>query len=128
LESCDVVVAVPLARQRLIWRRFNQSQVLANEVARLSKKPVALRALERTRPTRSQVGLSRNERKRNVTGAFRVAPDEQVAIAGKSVLLVDDVVTTGATVNAAAKALKRAGAARVDVLVLCLAGDVPHTP
>lgn len=122
ISNCDVIVAVPLARRRLLSRRFNQAQVLANEIGRLSSKPVAPLALSRIRSTRAQVGLSRSERQRNVSGAFVVPEAQHVLITGKSVLLVDDVITTGATVGAAALGLKKAGASRVDVLVLAMAG------
>lgn len=125
VAGADVIVPVPLAWRRLVWRRFNQSQILAKEVSRLSGKPLAPLALYRTRATRSQVGLSRAERKRNVAGAFSVTPGQAAKIAGRAVLVIDDVVTTGATAGAAARALKKAGASRVDVLALCLAVDVP---
>jgi ComF family protein len=125
ITASDVIVAVPLARGRLLSRRFNQSQLLAVELARRSGKTVLPLALVRTRATRSQVGLSRPERRRNVAGAFRVREGQAALIAGRAVLLVDDVVTTGATASAAARALKAAGAARVDVLALSIAGDVP---
>jgi ComF family protein len=125
IADCDVIVAIPLARRRMLTRRFNQSQILANEVSRLSGKTVAPLALVRTRATRSQVGLSRTERERNVSGAFAVRPGQASRIAGKAVLLIDDVITTGATANATARVLLRAGAARVDVLALAIAGDTP---
>ena len=128
IGRCDLIVAVPLARGRMLRRRFNQSQILANEIARLTGKPLAPLALERRRATRSQIGLSRLERQRNVAGAFAVRPGQASAIAGKSVLLIDDVITTGATANAAARALQKAGAARVDVLALAIAGDTPVSP
>ena len=125
IADCDVIVAIPLARRRMLIRRFNQSQILAHEVARLTGKPSAPLALVRTRATRSQVGLSRGERERNVSGAFAVRPGQTAQIAGKAILLIDDVITTGATASAAARVLKRAGAARVDVLALAIAGDTP---
>lgn len=128
IRDADVVAAVPLARGRLIWRRFNQSQMLANELGRIACKPVAPLALTRIRATRSQIGLSRSERRKNVAGAFRVTASGKSSIAGKKILLVDDVITTGATVNAAARALRQAGAVKVDVLALALAGDVPAIP
>lgn len=125
IADCDVIVAIPLARRRMLMRRFNQSQILANEVGRLSNKPVAPLALVRTRATRSQVGLSRSERERNVSGAFAVRPGQAARITGKRVLLIDDVITTGATASAAAKTLLRAGASHIDVLALAIAGDTP---
>jgi ComF family protein len=117
LVDADVVVPVPLHRRRLWQRRFNQSAVLASAVARKAEKPVANLVLTRIRPTRQQVGLSAGERDDNVRGAFRVAPERRATIAGRRVLLIDDVYTTGATVKAATRALVRAGASAVDVLV-----------
>lgn len=125
IDGCDSVVAVPLARRRMLMRRFNQSQILANEVGRLANKPVAPLALVRSRATRSQVGLSRGERERNVSGAFALRPGQAALISGKAVLLIDDVVTTGATASAVARVLLKAGATRVDVLALAIAGDTP---
>jgi len=114
--DADVVVPLPLHRLRLWRRRFNQAALIAHEVGRLAGVPVEVAALGRIRATRPQVGLSERERAENVRGAFRVAAGRRGAIEGKRVVLVDDVLTTGATVSAATRALKRAGAARVDVL------------
>ncbi len=120
IADAEVIVPIPLARWRLLTRRFNQAQLLAREVGRHTGLPVAPLALIRTRTTASQVGLSRAERTRNVAGAFTVTARAKPLISGKSVLLIDDVITTGATLSAAARALKKAGAARVDVLALGL--------
>jgi ComF family protein len=120
LGDADLLVPVPLARWRLISRRFNQAQILAAETGKRAQKPVNPFALVRTRSTKHQVGLTRLQRSHNVAGAFRVPPGELAAISGKAIVLVDDVITTGATASAAAKALKRAGARRVDVLALAL--------
>ncbi len=128
IAGCDVLVPVPLARWRLLSRRFNQSQILAAEIAKRTDKPVAPFSLLRVRTTKSQIGLSRHERRRNVAGAFAVAPGQLASVAGKAVLLIDDVVTTGATASSAARALKKAGASRVDVLALALAGDAAVIP
>ncbi len=128
IAGCDVLVPVPLARWRLLTRRFNQSQILASEVARQTGKPAAPFSLCRVRTTKSQVGLSRTERRRNVAGAFAVPQAQMVSVAGKAVLLIDDVITTGATASSAAKALRRAGATRVDVLALAIAGDASVIP
>jgi ComF family protein len=117
IAEADVVVPVPLHRWRLWGRRFNQSVLLAKTIAASGDKPLAPMALSRIRQTRQQVGLSAEERDRNVRGAFRVSPHERMAVAGRRVLLVDDVYTTGATVKAATRALARAGASAVDVLV-----------
>lgn len=123
IADADLIVPVPLARLRLLARRFNQAQLLAGEVGRLSGKPVNVSALKRVRSTSHQVGLTRRERERNVAGAFAVAGGCTGEIAGRSILLIDDVMTTGATAEAAARGLKTAGAARVDVLVLALVAD-----
>jgi ComF family protein len=114
--DADVVVPLPLHRWRLWTRKFNQAGVIALEVGRISGVPVDHTALERVRRTRPQVGLGERERAENVRGAFRVPAERRAAIAGRKVVLVDDVLTTGATVSAATRALRRAGAARVDVL------------
>lgn len=123
LGDADLIIPVPLARWRLISRRFNQAQLLAAEVGRLAGKPVNVTALRRNRSTAHQVGLTRRERERNVAGAFTVDAGGVSAIAGRNVLLIDDVMTTGATANAVARTLKAAGAARVDVLVLARVTD-----
>lgn len=123
LRDADVIVPVPLYRSRLWARRFNQSALLAQGLARQTGLPSDCFTLRRTRRTVSQVGLSAAQRKRNVAGAFKVAPDRRDAIQGKSVVIVDDVITTGATVEACARVLRRAGATRVDVLALARAID-----
>lgn len=117
IEDADIILPVPLHRRRLWWRRFNQSAMLAATVAGLARKPLSTTALKRTKPTPQQVGLGADERERNVRGAFRVRQEEKQQVAGRRVLLVDDVYTTGATVRAATRALMRAGATAVDVLV-----------
>ena len=117
LADAAVVVPVPLHRRRLWWRRFNQSALLAKTIAAASDKPLAAGALRRVRPTLQQAGLSADQRDRNVRGAFQVPAAEKMEVAGRRVLLVDDVSTTGATVKAATRALLRAGATAVDVLV-----------
>lgn len=124
IETANCILPVPLARFRLLTRRYNQAQIIATELAHLTGKPCLPMALKRTRSTARQIGLTRRERERNVSGAFAVAPGSIGQIAGKSVLLVDDVITTGATVSAATRALKKAGAARVDVLALAMVTGV----
>ena len=117
LKDCDLIVPVPLHRGRLWQRRYNQAAELARALGRRTSKPVAVQALERTRPTESQGAMaSARGRRRNVQGAFKVPNPGQVR--DRDVLLVDDVLTTGATVEACAHALKRAGAARVQILAL----------
>jgi ComF family protein len=116
LENSDVVVPVPLHPFRLWRRRYNQAAELARQLAWEWNLPYAT-ALARSRSTPSQGAMaSAKARRRNVMGAFKV-PDPPL-VAGKRVLLLDDVLTTGATAEACARALKRAGAARVNVLAL----------
>ena len=99
LADADVIVPVPLHRWRLWRRRFNQAMALA-----------------RVKHTRRQVGLTKTQRQENLQGAFRVPAEAKARLKGKRALLIDDVLTTGATANAAARALLRGGAASVDVL------------
>jgi len=119
LIEADVLVPVPLHRRRLWTRRFNQSALMAQRLAKLSGKAVDPLVLERIRPTPSQGEMpSAKARRRNVRGAFRIAPKRADAVRGRTILLIDDVFTTGATVSACARALKRAGARKVLVLTL----------
>jgi ComF family protein len=118
LADCDLIVPVPLTRWRLIRRQFNQSALLAREVARATGIRTSPHALAKIRTTPPQVGLTREQRRINVRGAFRVPPRHTSMVAGKRVLIVDDVITTGATVGACARALRAARAARVDVLAV----------
>lgn len=121
LEGADLLIPVPLHRWRLMQRKFNQSALLAKAVSRLSGVPVDLFALERVRATPPQVGLSGRERLENMRGAFQVAAMRKIAIAGRRIVLIDDAFTTGATISAATRALKRAGAVHVDVLTFARA-------
>lgn len=123
LDDADVLVPVPLARWRLLTRRFNQAQILAAETGCIAKKPIRPFALVRSRSTPHQVGLTRTQRRRNVSGVFRVPAHETAFVSGKAIVLIDDVITTGATASAAASTLKRAGARRVDVLALAIVAN-----
>ncbi|GHC76162.1 amidophosphoribosyltransferase [Limoniibacter endophyticus] len=116
LIDADHVVPVPLHWHRFVSRRFNQSAELARHVSRLSKVPLTTGLLARRKSTSPQVGLTAQQRKDNVSGAFQVKGKGKALVAGKKILLIDDVFTTGATVSACARVLKRHGAARVDVL------------
>jgi ComF family protein len=123
LAEADCVVPVPLHRRRLWRRRFNQAALLAQPVARGAALPFEPRLLVRVRATRPQVGLSRVGRAENLQGAFRVPTERRAALQGRRVLLVDDVTTTGATGNAAARALLRGGAEAVDLLTFALVAE-----
>jgi len=112
----DAIVPVPLHRDRLMRREFNQAALLATGLARHLDIPVMEQSLARVRLTRPQVELSRRERRQNVRQAFAVT--RPAAIEHKRVLVVDDVFTTGATLGEAARTLKAAGVARVDVFAL----------
>jgi ComF family protein len=116
LREADVIVPVPLHRWRLWRRRFNQAMALSRVVAGRSGVPCDPFLLARVKRTRRQVGLTKAQRQDNLQGAFRVPPDARARLKGRRVLLVDDVLTTGATANAASRALLRGGAASVDVL------------
>ncbi|MGE0062089.1 MAG: ComF family protein [Xanthobacteraceae bacterium] len=128
LAEADALVPVPLHWRRLWARRFNQSAALAGAISAERGVPVAHDALKRVRATAQQVGLSKPERADNVQGAFRVAPEAKAAVAGRRLVLVDDVLTSGATADTCAKALLRAGAAHVDVLVFARVVAPVSTP
>jgi ComF family protein len=115
LAEADAITPVPLHARRLWTRRFNQAAALGREIARRAGKPFEPALLRRIKATPSQVGLSREQRVQNMQGAFRAAP--AALVQGRRIALVDDVLTSGATANAAARALLRAGAAQVDLIV-----------
>src|SRR6266700_3413827 len=100
LADTDAIVPVPLHWRRQWARRFNQSALLAEVIAKASGVAVAHAALRRVKATPQQVGLSQAERAQNVQGAFRVVPAAKLAVAGRRLLLLDDVLTSGATVDA----------------------------
>jgi ComF family protein len=127
LAEADALIPVPLHWRRLWARRFNQSAMLAAAVSRQSGVPVAAGALKRVKPTAQQVGLSRTERAANVQGSFRVPADGKAAVTGRHLILIDDVLTSGATVDGCARALLRAGAANVDVLVFARVAEPART-
>jgi ComF family protein len=117
LSGCDVLVPVPLHRRRLFTRRYNQSALLARVLGRMSGRPVVVDALRRNAATETLGGKSAAERRDEVAGAFTVRQRREARISGRRVLLIDDVMTSGATANECAKCLLEAGAAAVDVLV-----------
>lgn len=118
VRDADVVAPVPLHWGRLLRRRYNQSALLSNALARRTGVQAVPDLLIRKRRTGTQGRKSWSARKRNVQGAFRVRPRHVHALRDKRVLLVDDVMTTGATVEACAHALLRAGAGAVDVITI----------
>jgi ComF family protein len=117
-ERADFILPVPLHRWRLFGRRYNQAALLVLELAKIAQKPTLIDALTRKRATPIQGHLGRKQRQANVKGAFRLNPRYRARIKDKSVVLVDDVLTTGATVNECARVLLRAGAKEVNALVL----------
>jgi ComF family protein len=123
LRQADVLVPVPLHRRRLFLRRYNQAAILAQGLARISRKPTLPDALVRRRATASLGAKSAAERATEVADAFAVRGSRVVRLAGRRVLLIDDVMTSGATANACALALLAAGATAVDVLVAARVPD-----
>ena len=118
LAEAELIAPVPLHWRRLFTRRYNQALLLARSVSRASPARLAPDLLRRARWTGSQAGLKAQERRTNVRRAFELHPRWTAAVKGKTVLLVDDVLTTGATVEACTQALQRGGARHVDVLTL----------
>ena len=127
IAEADLIVPVPLHWTRLWKRRFNQAAYLAQQISGNTKKPYEPQLLKRLRATPQQVGLNAEARRKNMRRAFGVK-DPQGKIAGKIILLIDDVRTTGATISACVVALKAAGAAQVFVLTFALVDNVfrPH--
>ena len=123
LAGADALIPVPLHWTRFVWRRFNQSAALAEEVGRAAGSPVAHGWLRRTKRTPQQIGLTRAQRIANLQGAFTVPAAARPLVEGKRLVLIDDVHTTGATLNACARALRRAGAAGVDVITFTKVAD-----
>lgn len=118
IGQADLIVPVPLHYVRLVRRGFNQSAWLAAAISRASGVPLGVDVLKRTRSTPIQGGLSASGRRRNVQGAFKVRRSRTAKVKDQKILLIDDVLTTGATAEACSLALKRAKAACVEVLTL----------
>lgn len=123
LRDAEILVPVPLHRSRLFARRYNQAALLARAVGRIAGRPVAVDALRRLRRTESLGHLTAAQRAAEVADAFAVAPRRLALVAGRRVLLFDDVLTSGATTGACAAALRTAGARAVDVLVAARVAD-----
>lgn len=128
LREADMLVPVPLHWRRAWSRRYNQSGALARVIGRSAGLPVTGDALRRVRPTQQQIGLSRSERADNVQGAFKVPSEKKSSVQGRRIVLIDDVLTSGATADACARALLRARAASVDVLVFARVVDTFKGP
>jgi ComF family protein len=128
LARADGVLPVPLHRWRLLRRRFNQSAEIARPLSRQTGVAYIPDALIRRRSTGTQGGKSGEARRRNVEGAFAVSPAWRDRLVGRRLLLIDDVLTTGATAEGCARALKDAGAARVDIAVIAKVGELTRRP
>lgn len=125
VAAADMIVPVPLHAFRLWRRKFNQAAELARVIAGRAGKPYRPDVLRRIKRTSRQVGLGARAREENVRGAFVVPESGKPGLSGKRIILVDDVYTTGATVSAATRALKRAGAGDVTVLTFARAMSGP---
>lgn len=118
IDQADIIMPVPLHRWRLLQRRFNQAGVIASFLAKASNKSYLLNGIERIRSTPTQGYMRAKERKKNVKRAFAVPSKYTMDIKDKNILLIDDVFTTGATINECTKVLLKAGAKQVDILTL----------
>ena len=116
LRKADLLVPIPLDGRRYREREFNQAHLLAQEVSRFFRIPISSRNLRRTRTTLPQTQLNRKQREKNVRGLFQVRRPKEYQ--GKTILIIDDVFTTGSTVNECAKVLSQAGAREVNVLTV----------
>ena len=123
LADADLIIPVPMTRWRLVRRQFNQAALLAREVSHSSGVPLDPFLLARIKSTPTQVGSSAAQRVANVAGAFAVPAAVRDRVRGRKLIVIDDVITTGATVGACARALRAAGAARIDVLAAAMVTD-----
>jgi ComF family protein len=128
LDDADLIVPVPLHWRRGWSRRYNQAGALARMISEASGVPISHATLIRSRPTAQQVGLTRSERATNLAGAFEVPVARRRKVEGRRIVLIDDVLTTGATAEACTRALARAGAACVDVLTFARVVDARAAP
>jgi len=118
ISDFDLVIPIPLARKRLLFRGFNQSEVLAKKITQNFSWPLGQNIVSRQNSRQPQVGLRKKDRLANVRGIFKIKYPASEFLPGKKILLVDDVVTTGATLDECAKVLTQAGAKEIWALVL----------
>lgn len=118
LKDADLLIPVPIHISKRIARKYNQSELLAQKLSKLSGTAYEPRVLEKTRQTKAQEGLSAKERRQNLRNSFAISKKYRHLIKNKDIILVDDVFTTGSTVNECAKMLKLAGAGKITVLTL----------
>ena len=119
INDCDIVIAVPMHKLKRLFRGYNQAHILAENIAKEIQRKLIVNCLIKTKWTKSQTTLTKTKRLSNLEGSFRVK--NQHLIYGKNVLLVDDVITTGSTVNICSKILKNHGAKSVKVLAIAVA-------
>ena len=117
-DDIDLIIPAPLHPEKQQSRGYNQAQLLAVPVTKALEKPLAIGVLVKVKPTKSQSGLSRKERKTNISGVFAVT--DCLGVAGQKILLIDDIVTTGYTLSECARVLLLAGAKEVSVLTLAI--------
>ncbi|WP_346337711.1 ComF family protein [Hohaiivirga grylli] len=116
IDQCDLIIPIPMHRRRLFHRHYNQAVILANTISQISGCQSSASALRRIRPTQAQSFLNKAQRRKNLKRAFAVAQKEAPMIKGARILLVDDVLTSGATADSAANVLLHTGASAVDIL------------
>jgi ComF family protein len=109
----DVIIPIPLHKMKMRERGYNQSESICKGISQVTARPVDIDVLQRCKNTVSQTHLTAEERKNNVGDAFAVAEGKEGSLAGSTILVIDDVMTTGSTIESAAKLLKRSGAAKV---------------
>ncbi len=119
LGNCDVILSVPLHRWRLLKRRYNQAALIAESLSKLTHMPHWPLALTRVKSTESQGHKTKSARIENVRGAFQVSQSHADRLRYKKVVLIDDVMTSGATLNTCTRALSKAGVSEVHVLTVC---------
>ncbi len=121
----DMIVPVPMHRKRQNRRGYNQAQIMASVIAGKKGVPCVSELLERTQPTKAMKGLGAVERFENLKNAFAVSSENHYTISGKNILLVDDIYTTGSTLDACSRVLKTAGADKVYVLTFACGANIP---